>query len=352
MLSESSLGHSSVWWFRTNRIKWLGKWARIKLCTKAHKLLSQPVWVKLASVQLELDPFLQTDEILGQPQLFLLSFLWLQNVLSGPFISHAWIYHFVYSWPLQAPSSECLSVVRQKVYNLIILKMYTRFHSIAIGKPEDMCASFALWQQATTEFMRRNHSVVACSRHIYVVLLFAHIPFVVNHTFNVTPTERLQQFHSGLAPNLKCLATPNWNACEVTFANANHKNFPQFVWRALVPPTVKKVPAYMLSLQHLAVNFKLVYVTFDNLNAKAFENESRRSLILKNAESWVSKTRSLSDVNITKNSQSTPDNSSKEPFESTHRYCEGVAEIVTQCPRLSSFKCFCSKKTPNTSFLR
>ena len=29
---------------------------------------------------------------------------------------------------------------------------------------------------------------------IYVVLFFAHIPFVVNHTFNTTPTERLQQY--------------------------------------------------------------------------------------------------------------------------------------------------------------
>jgi len=26
------------------------------------------------------------------------------------------------------------------------------------------------------------------------VLFFAYIPFVVNHTFNATPTERLQQY--------------------------------------------------------------------------------------------------------------------------------------------------------------
>jgi len=26
------------------------------------------------------------------------------------------------------------------------------------------------------------------------VLFFAHIPFVVNRTFNITPTERLQQY--------------------------------------------------------------------------------------------------------------------------------------------------------------
>ena len=38
--------------------------------------------------------------------------------------------------------------------------------------------------------MRRNHSIIACSRHIYIWVLFVvHIPFVVNCTFNATPTE-------------------------------------------------------------------------------------------------------------------------------------------------------------------
>jgi len=38
------------------------------------------------------------------------------------------------------------------------------------------CAqSFALWQQATIEFTRRNHSIIACSRHVYMgVVLHAH----------------------------------------------------------------------------------------------------------------------------------------------------------------------------------
>jgi len=30
-----------------------------------------------------------------------------------------------------------------------------------------------------------------------MVLFFAHIPFVVNHTFNATPPERLQQYWPG-----------------------------------------------------------------------------------------------------------------------------------------------------------
>jgi len=69
--------------------------------------------------------------------------------------------------------------------------------SVAIRKSRAACAqSFALWQQATIEITRHDHSIIACSRHIYVVLFFAHIPFVVNHTFNATPAESLQHKES------------------------------------------------------------------------------------------------------------------------------------------------------------
>ena len=62
---------------------------------------------------------------------------------------------------------------------------WSQHHFVGTGKARAACAqSFALWQQATILIMRRNHSVIACSRHIYVVLFFTHIPFVVNHTFN------------------------------------------------------------------------------------------------------------------------------------------------------------------------
>jgi len=46
------------------------------------------------------------------------------------------------------------------------------------------------------ELTHYDHSFIACSRHINVVLFFAHILFVVNHTFNRTPKERLQQYSS------------------------------------------------------------------------------------------------------------------------------------------------------------
>ena len=45
--------------------------------------------------------------------------------------------------------------------------------------------------QALLEVTHQDHSVIACSCHIHVFLLFAHIPFMVNHTINATPPERL-----------------------------------------------------------------------------------------------------------------------------------------------------------------
>jgi len=78
--------------------------------------------------------------------------------------------------------------------------------------------SFTPWQQATIEFTCHDHSlgtlVIMFNRshvnigrastprslyyclfapHICMVLFFTHISFVVNHTINTTPPERLQQ---------------------------------------------------------------------------------------------------------------------------------------------------------------
>ena len=55
--------------------------------------------------------------------------------------------------------------------------------------------SFTLWQQATTEIIRCNHSIILLVPATFVwVLFFAHISLVVNRTFNATPAERLQQY--------------------------------------------------------------------------------------------------------------------------------------------------------------
>ena len=72
--------------------------------------------------------------------------------------------------------------------------MVTHHSNCCDQKSRTACAqSFALRQQAAIEITRRDHSIIACPRHIYIVFFFRHIPFVVNHTINATPTERLQQ---------------------------------------------------------------------------------------------------------------------------------------------------------------
>jgi len=43
------------------------------------------------------------------------------------------------------------------------------------------------------EITCRNHPIIARSHHIYMVLFFAHILFVMNRAFSATPAERLQQ---------------------------------------------------------------------------------------------------------------------------------------------------------------
>jgi len=53
---------------------------------------------------------------------------------------------------------------------------WSQHHFVAIGKARAACVqSFTLWQEATIEIMRRNHSIIACSRHLYIgVFLRAH----------------------------------------------------------------------------------------------------------------------------------------------------------------------------------
>jgi len=54
---------------------------------------------------------------------------------------------------------------------------------VAIGKPERQVRKASHCGSKHN----RDHSSIASSRHIYIsVLFFAHISFVVNHTFNAT----------------------------------------------------------------------------------------------------------------------------------------------------------------------
>jgi len=112
--------------------------------------------------------------------------------------------------------------VRGQSYISLLYYRKEPYHTVAIGNPErhvckaSHCGSK---QQEQQEFTCHDHSsrtlllrsivdIVSITRdytprslyyclfgpHICRVLFFRHIPFVVNHTFNATPPERLQQY--------------------------------------------------------------------------------------------------------------------------------------------------------------
>ena len=67
------------------------------------------------------------------------------------------------------------------------------------------CAqSFAPWQQATIEFTRRDHSIIACSRHVYMG--------VVLHAHSVRGEPRIQRNASGEIATLAYLGRVKWIA--------------------------------------------------------------------------------------------------------------------------------------------
>ena len=53
--------------------------------------------------------------------------------------------------------------------------------------------SQTLFRGYSPRSLHRDHSIIACSRHTFMVLCVAHIPLVVKRVFNATPAERLQQ---------------------------------------------------------------------------------------------------------------------------------------------------------------
>jgi len=62
---------------------------------------------------------------------------------------------------------------------------------VAIGNPERRVRNVS---HRGSKQQQRSHDTIAYSRHIYTVVFFTHIAFVVNHTFNATPQERLQHY--------------------------------------------------------------------------------------------------------------------------------------------------------------
>ena len=120
--------------------------------------------------------------------------------------------------------------------------------------------SFALWQQATIEFTCHDHSprtlvvtfndsqvnigrsstprsLFHClfAPHICMVLFFTHIPFVVNHTINATPPERLQHGLSGLMLGVRGWPQGKWSCVVLPLTcHCCRINYGPLVWESEV----------------------------------------------------------------------------------------------------------------------
>jgi len=68
----------------------------------------------------------------------------------------------------------------------IAFTTWSQHHFVEIGKPEwgASVQCFTLWQQATTEIMHHDQSIIACSCHLYMgAILHTHIPlWFIAHT--------------------------------------------------------------------------------------------------------------------------------------------------------------------------
>jgi len=82
-------------------------------------------------------------------------------------------------------------------------------------KSRAACAqSFALWQQATIEITQRDHSITACSRHMYIVFFFTQIPFVVNHTLT-------QRHRRGCNMEIKSILVKHYTRFKASFKKSD-----------------------------------------------------------------------------------------------------------------------------------
>jgi len=76
------------------------------------------------------------------------------------------------------------------------LTSWSQHHFVAIGNPERHMRKASHRGSKQHRDHASQSLLLLLARLTYImVLFFAHIPFVVNHTINATPPERLQQYY-------------------------------------------------------------------------------------------------------------------------------------------------------------
>ena len=92
-------------------------------------------------------------------------------------VIHRYFEFWVFAFRNLSPKIKCSVVLRSEIASGICAKLRTVAASNnRVHMPWSLC--YCLF-----------------APHIRMVLFFTHIPFVVNHTINATPPERLQQWH-------------------------------------------------------------------------------------------------------------------------------------------------------------
>ena len=95
------------------------------------------------------------------------------------------------------------------------------------------CYVQSLRSLVSPEITRHDHSIIALfAPHICMVLFFTHIPFVVNHTINATPPERLQQHPLLFTTNHTYRTFFVWR---LTLARPSHPGHSTILLRSEIP---------------------------------------------------------------------------------------------------------------------
>jgi len=114
----------------------------------------------------------------------------------GRAFAHLFFWHYI---PARSARNWAKNIMKTNCYVIFV-----RFKVLRSESPSGKCAKL----HTVAASNNRDHPTKSLHYCLFVrriwVLLFTHIPFVVNRTFNTTPTERLQQKYVVVLETFSC----------------------------------------------------------------------------------------------------------------------------------------------------